>query len=73
MLSFYHHLEYEESGYNPEKLKKLIQDKKVLYNHGADKKESNKWQEGKNLQSINLNNLPEYININRLKFKDWID
>ena len=73
MRSFSHHLEYEESGYNPEKLKKLIQDKKVLYNHGADKKESNKWQEGKNLQSINLNNLPEYININRLKFKDWID
>ena len=69
MRSFAHHVEYEESGYN-DKLKKLIQSKSFIQ---SLEKESNKWQEGKNLQSINLNYLPEYININRLKFKDWID
>ena len=73
MRSFSHHLEYEESGYNPEKLKTLIQNKKVLYNHGTDKRDTNKWQEGKNLQSVDLKNLPEYISNNRLKFRDWID
>ena len=73
MRSFAHHVEYEESGYNSDKLKKLIQSKKVLYNHSADKKDSNKFQEGKSLKSSSLANLPEYININQSKFKDWID
>ena len=73
MRSFAHHVEYEESGYNSDKLKKLIQSKKVLYNHSADKKDSNKFQEGKSLKSSSMANLPEYININQSKFKDWID
>ena len=73
MRAFSHHLEYEESGYSPDKLKKLIQNKKVLYNHNVDKKDTNKWQEGGSLIPVNLKNLPEYIGNNRLKFKDWID
>ncbi len=73
MRAFSHHHEYEESGYNSNKLKELIQNKKVLYNHNVDKKDSNKWQEGESLKTVNLAVLPEYINDNRQKFKDWID
>ena len=73
MRAFSHHLEYEESGYNPEKLSELIKNKKVLYNHAADKKDENKWQEGKSLQSVSLKNLPEYITKNHQRFKSWID
>ena len=73
MRSFAHHLEYEESGYNSDKLEKLIQSKKILYNHGADKKDANKFQAGKSLQSTKLDNLPDYIIQNKLRFKDWID
>lgn len=73
MRSFSHHLEYEESGYNSNKLKKLIDNKKVLYNHAADKKENNKWQESKTLQTIGLSKLPDYICKNPIKFSDWLD
>tara|TARA_X000001036_G_C20596820_1_gene773257 strand:+ start:92 stop:955 length:864 start_codon:yes stop_codon:yes gene_type:complete len=73
MRSFSHHLEYEESGYNPHKLKKLISNKKVLYNHAADKKENNKWQESETLQTISLDKLPDYISKNPVKFRDWLD
>ena len=73
MRSFSHHLEYEESGYNTDKLKELIKNKKVLYNHAADKKDENKWQEGKILQSVDLKKLPNYIGENSTKFANWID
>ena len=73
MRAFSHHLEYEESGYNPNRLKELIQNKKVLYNHAADKKDDNKWQEGVSLQAVSLEELPDYINDNKVMFTGWID
>jgi len=73
MRAFSHHLEYEESGYNPNRLKELIQNKKVLYNHAADKKDDNKWQEGVSLQTVSLEELPDYINENQVMFASWID
>jgi beta-1,4-mannosyl-glycoprotein beta-1,4-N-acetylglucosaminyltransferase len=73
MRAFSHHLEYEESGYNPNRLKELIQNKKVLYNHAADKKDDNKWQEGVSLQTVSLEELPDYINDNKVMFAGWID
>ena len=73
MRAFSHHLEYEESGYNSDKLRKLIQSKKVLYNHAADKKENNKWQESVSLETVTLKKLPDYISENAVKFSDWID
>ena len=73
MRAFSHHLEYEESGYNSDKLKELIKNKKVLYNHAVDKKDQNKWQEGKILQSVDLKKLPNYISENSTKFANWID
>ena len=38
MRNFLHHLEYEESGYDLDKLKSLINNRKVMYDHKADKK-----------------------------------
>jgi len=73
MRAFSHHLEYEESGYNPSKLSELIKNKKVLYNHAADKKDDNKWQEGVSLQTVSLEELPDYINENQVMFASWID
>ena len=73
MRAFSHHLEYEESGYDSDKLKKLIQNKKVLYNHAADKKDQDKWQEGSSLQTVDLEKLPNYINENSSKFAKWLD
>ena len=73
MRNFLHHLEYEESGLNTEDLKKLIKEKKIMYNHNADKKKLNKWKNSVSLEKINTDMLPDYIKSNRLKFKNWIE
>ena len=41
MKNFLHHLEYEESGLKIEDVKKIIKEKKVFYDHSADKREKN--------------------------------
>ena len=61
MKNFLHHLEYEESGLNAEKLEKLIKERKIMYNHNADKKDVGKWANEKYLEKVNLDYLPNYI------------
>ena len=73
MKNFLHHLEYEESGLNAEKLEKLIKERKIMYNHNADKKDVGKWSNEKYLEKVNLDYLPNYIKENKKKFIKWID
>ena len=72
MKNFLHHLEYEESGLGVDDVKKIISDKKVFYDHKADKTEK-KWNAAVQLEKENDSNLPEYIISNKLKFKEWLD
>ena len=73
MKNFLHHLEYEESGLNTEKLEKLIKERRIMYNHNADKKDLSKWSNQDFLQKVSLDYLPNYIKNNKNKFIDWID
>ena len=41
MKSFLHHLEYEESGLDAKKLKRIIDEKEVMYDHSADQRKIN--------------------------------
>ena len=72
MKNFLHHLEYEESGLNADDVKKIIEQKKVFYDHSADKREK-KWNAQINLSRESDNFLPDYIIRNKLKFKNWLD
>ena len=72
MKNFLHHLEYEESGLNVKDVEKIIAEKKVFYNHKADKREK-KWNAQIFLEKERDQFLPEYILKNRSKFKDWLD
>ena len=72
MKNFLHHLEYEESGLGVEDVKKIVAEKKVFYDHNADKKQK-KWNASSQLVKEVDQFLPEYITINKIKFKDWID
>ena len=72
MKNFLHHLEYEESGLNVDDVKKIITEKKVFYNHNADKKEK-KWSAGIKLAKESDLLLPDYILKNKEKFIDWLD
>ena len=73
MRNFAHHLEYEESGIDVDVLKKKIAEKKVFYNHFADKSDSNKLGYEAELENLDLNELPKYIVKNKNKYKEWID
>ena len=72
LLNFAHHYEYEESGLTIENLKKLITEKRVMYDHSVDQKEY-KWSGKSILKKVEINQLPEYIFSNPKKFEKWLD
>jgi len=72
LLNFAHHYEYEESGLKREDLKKLIQEKRVMYDHNVDQS-GYKWAGKSKLHKISNSNLPDYINLNNSKYKEWLD
>ena len=72
LLNFAHHYEFEESGLKIDDIKKLIEEKRVMYDHNVDQK-GYKWSGKSILQKIKLNLLPEYISSNVKKFDTWLD
>ena len=72
LLNFAHHYEYEESGLKINDLKKLIAEKRVMYDHNVDQK-NYKWSGKSILKKIKNDELPDYINNNLNKYKDWLD
>jgi len=73
LLNFAHHYEFKESGLKIEDLRKLIIEKRVMYDHNADQKDNNKWSGDNKLEKISNLELPEYINLNTNKYKNWLD
>ena len=72
LLNFAHHYEYEESGLKLNDLRKLISEKRVMYDHNVDQKEY-KWSGKSILKNVETNFLPEYIRINKEKYTQWLD
>ena len=72
MKNFLHHLEYEKSGLKINDLKKMRDEKRIIYNHNIDQK-GYKWSDDTRLKKIENNLLPQYINENIEKYKDWLD
>ena len=72
MKSFLHHLEYEFSGLNVEDVKRIIAEKKVFYDHSADKRQD-KWKATSTLFKVSDDLLPKYIKDNKDRFKEWLD
>jgi len=72
LKSFVHHKDFESSGLNVEDLRKLIKDKRVMYNHTIDKKKD-KWTAGEKLQVLKLEDLPKHIIDNYETYKPWLD
>jgi len=72
LLNFAHHYEYEQSGLKIDNLKKLIKEKRVMYDHNVDQK-GYKWSGKSILKNIDTKKLPEYVSNNLEKYKDWLD
>ena len=72
LLNFAHHYEFEQSGLKTNDIKKLIDEKRVMYDHNVDQK-GFKWSGKSILKKINVNLLPNYIKDNIEKFSEWLD
>ena len=72
LLNFAHHYEFEESGLKIQDLKKLISEKRVMYDHNVDQK-GYKWSGKSILHNIETNLLPDYVSSNLKKYSDWLD
>ncbi len=72
LLNFAHHYEFEESGLKLDDIKKLILEKRVMYDHTVDQK-GYKWSGKSILKNLNISFLPEHIAANLDKYSDWLD
>ena len=72
LLNFAHHYEYEESGLKINDLKKLINEKRVMYDHNVDQK-GYKWSGKSILKKIDEKLLPNYVSSNISKYSEWLD
>jgi len=70
--NFLHHQEFEYSGLKLNDIKKMVEDKKILYDHSADKT-SYKWTGTKTLKKVDLFKMPEHITNNREKYNKWLE
>ena len=72
LLNFAHHYEYEESGLKINDLKKLISEKRVMYDHNVDQK-GYKWSGKSILRKLDEKLLPDYVSSNISKYSEWLD
>ena len=73
LKSYLHHREYDLNPLGIDKINEMIKNKKAIYNLKHDQKSWNKFGSGEKLTKVNLENLPEYINFNKEKFKNWLE
>ena len=72
LLNFAHHYEFEQSGLKINDIRKLIKEKRVMYDHNVDQK-GYKWSGKAILKNIDIKLLPSYISENAEKFQEWLD
>jgi beta-1,4-mannosyl-glycoprotein beta-1,4-N-acetylglucosaminyltransferase len=72
LLNFAHHYEFEESGLQLKDLKKLIFEKRVMYDHNVDQR-GYKWSGKSILKKVDNDLLPSYIKSNLEKYNEWLD
>ena len=72
LLNYTHHYEFELSGLNLNDLKKIIEEKKIIYDHSKDQK-SNKFGGNTKLSTVGLSKMPDYLKENYEKYSSWLD
>ena len=72
LKSYLHHREFDENPLSVNKIEKIIQDKRAIYNLTVDKT-TNKIGNGDKLEKFELEKLPIHIQLNKDYYKEWID
>ena len=73
LINFGHHSEFEQSGLKLEDIKNKVKEKKVFYNHFADKENLDKWNFEYDLKIISDKLLPAYLSKNKEKYREWFE
>ena len=71
LKNFGHHAEYNESGLKLDDIKKMINEKRAIYDYHADMK-TYKWSGNQILKKCELSELPKYLINNQKKYSLWI-
>jgi len=72
LKSYLHHREFDINPLNTEEIKKIIDRKQAIYDLKVDKR-VNKIGNGSSLENYPINKLPLYLQMNKNKYKQWID
>ena len=72
LKSYLHHIDYDIDPIGINRIKKIVEDKKAIYDLKADQRQS-KFNAQNELIKIDNNLLPSYILENMDKFEDWIE
>ena len=71
-LNYTHHYEYEQSGLKLSDVKKMVNTKKIIYDHSIDQR-GYKWGGDKSLKKVSLSEMPSYLSENYKKYSDWLE
>ena len=71
-LNYTHHYEFELSGLKLDDLKKIINEKKIIYDHSQDQTKY-KWGSNTTLSTVRLSEMPDYLRENYKKYDNWLD
>ena len=72
LRSYAHHREYDVNPIDVEDIKSKIQKRETVYNLKLDKRK-NQFSKGVKLDVLEMDNLPEYIKLNKSKFSEWLE
>ncbi len=72
LKSYLHHREYDLNPIGIDKIKKLVEEKRTIYNLKIDQR-LNQFKSGNKLNKVDINLLPKYILENKDKLKKWIE
>jgi beta-1,4-mannosyl-glycoprotein beta-1,4-N-acetylglucosaminyltransferase len=72
LLNYTHHYEFESSGINLDRLKKIVKEKKIIYDHSQDQT-GYKWGSEKTLSKVELSEMPIFLRENYKKYISWLD
>ena len=72
LKSYLHHREFDVDPISIEDINEIINNKMAIYDLNVDKS-SNKFGHGKKLENIKINSLPNYLQNNLEKYKEWIE
>ena len=73
LLAYSHHHDYESAKLSIKDLQDRMKSKKALYDHRQDKTSTSKWISEEELKTIDHKLLPEYLILNKVKYKDWLE